>query len=64
MSGRLRERYETLREAEVSCEFNALMVIAASASQSIPDALPDDLRVQLDQAALSLQVSNPMRTVS
>ncbi|AVL26628.1 hypothetical protein CEQ23_39995 [Burkholderia cepacia] len=60
----MRERYGKLREAEVSCAFDALMAISASASQSIHDALPDDLRVQLDQAAPSLQVSNPMRTVS
>ena len=64
MSGRLRERYGKLREAEVLSVFDTLMEIAASASQSIHDALPDDLRVQLDQAAPSLQVSNPMRTVS
>ncbi|MCS6425372.1 bacterial proteasome activator family protein [Burkholderia thailandensis] len=28
------------------------------------DALPDELGVQLDKAALSIQVSNPMRRVS
>ena len=28
------------------------------------DALPDELRVQLDKAALSIQASNPMRRVS
>ncbi|WP_319022365.1 hypothetical protein [Burkholderia sp. Z1] len=28
------------------------------------DALPGEWRVQLDKAALSIQVSNPMRSVS
>ncbi|WP_080438003.1 hypothetical protein [Burkholderia ubonensis] len=28
------------------------------------DALPDELRIQLDKAALSIQVLNPMRRVS
>ncbi|WP_254624485.1 hypothetical protein [Burkholderia diffusa] len=33
-------------------------------SQTRFDALPDELRVKLDQAALSIQVSNPMRRAS
>ncbi|WP_236861955.1 hypothetical protein [Burkholderia mayonis] len=33
-------------------------------SQTRYDALPDELRVQLDKAALSIQVLNPMRRVS
>ncbi|RQP76759.1 hypothetical protein DF012_16755 [Burkholderia ubonensis] len=28
------------------------------------DALPDELRIKLDKAALSIQVLNPMRRVS
>ncbi|WP_321792889.1 hypothetical protein [Burkholderia pyrrocinia] len=33
-------------------------------SQTRFDALPDELRVQLDKAALSIQVLNPMRRFS
>ncbi|ABN88008.1 hypothetical protein V4E86_31620 [Burkholderia pseudomallei] len=43
---------------------HAFPVSFIAMSQTRYDALPDEWRVQLVKAALSIQVSNPMRRVS